>query len=150
METFLYAYNKYPFNLIGPATLLWCATPQSTTTEHAPAITRGKGGKGKGKGKAAPEPLANPQQTTRVVWIRVHPCIAAKSYEALRLSASFALDAVKQTGRTAEVELADLREHFNIFELVGPKATQVIKGALRPVNDNRAEFNKVSCVQDSV
>lgn len=39
--------------------------------------------------------------------------------------------------------MADLREHFNVFEIMGPKSSQVIKGALRPVDDQRGEFRKV-------
>ena len=68
------------------------------------------------------------------------------AHEALRLSTSFALDSTKEAGRVAEVEIADLREHFNIFEIVGPKSSQVIKGALKPVDDKRADFKKVHSV----
>ena len=142
METYLYGYNKYPFNLIGPMTVLWQAEPQPGVAQP-PAISRGNGSKGKGKERAAAEQLTDPQHRTRIVWVRVHPCITEEAHEALRLAASFALDGAKQAGRKAEVEIADLTEHFNIFEIVGPKASQVIKGALKPVDDKREDFKKV-------
>ena len=140
-ETFIYGYNKYPYNLIGPATVLWHAV----SADGPPAIQRGgdKGkGKSKGKGKEK-ETATNPQQRIRTVWVRVHPSVTEEVHDALRMSASFTLDGAKQTGRVAEVEMADLREQFNVFEVMGPKSSQVIKGALRPVADQRADFNQV-------
>lgn len=77
----------------------------------------------------------------------MHPAVLAEAHQSLRLAASFALDAAKQAGRTAEVEMADLREHFNVFEIMGPKASQVIKGALKPTDDQRADFKKVGALQ---
>lgn len=41
--------------------------------------------------------------------------------------------------------MADLREQFNVFEIMGPKASQVLKGALKPADDKREDFKKV-CV----
>ena len=107
-----------------------------------PTITRGRVADGKGKGKGTEEADDGPRRT-RVVWIRVHPSVTEVVHEVLRISLAFALDAVKQTGRIAEAEMADLREHFNIFEVMGPKASQVIKGALKPVDDKRGDFKKV-------
>ncbi|KAI0714000.1 POP1-domain-containing protein [Cerioporus squamosus] len=139
-ETYIYGYNKYPYNLIGPATVLWHAI-----SADAPSVIKRGSGKGKGKsnGKEKETPsTTDAQQRTRVVWIRVHPSITGEVHDALRLSASFALDKAKQIGRIAEVEMADLREHFNVFEIMGPKSSQVIKGALRPVSDQRGDFKK--------
>ena len=143
-ETYLYGYNKYPYNLIGPATVLWHADPSLVASAQPSAISRGKQGKGKGKQKAAAEEQNDPKHRTRVVWVRVHPTVTELAHEAIRLSASFALGAAKQAGRKAEVEIADLREQFNIFDIVGPKSSQVIKGALKPVDDKREDFKKVA------
>ncbi len=44
--------------------------------------------------------------------------------------------------------MADLREHLNVYEIMGPKASQIIKGALKPVDDKREDFRKV-CVCDA-
>ena len=47
--------------------------------------------------------------------------------------------------RRKKVEVVDLRGKFNIFELMGPKSSQVIKGALTPVpGDDREELNQVN------
>ncbi|KAI0688915.1 POP1-domain-containing protein [Earliella scabrosa] len=137
MDTYIYDYNKYPYKLIGPAMILWHAYASDSDPMPNPAKTS----KGKGKDKATVSSDES-KQRTRVVWVRVHPSVTEQAHEALRVSASFALDSAKQTGRVAEVEIADLREHLNVFEIMGPKSSQVIKGALRPVDDNRADFKK--------
>jgi ribonuclease P/MRP protein subunit POP1 len=67
-------------------------------------------------------------------------------FAALRGSASLVLQAEKQRHKDvhAEVEIADLRGSVNTFEIMGPKASQVIKGALSSVgDDDRQEFKKV-------
>ena len=138
MDTYIYDYNKYPYKLIGPAMILWHAYASDSDPMPNPAKTS----KGKGKEKATVSSDES-KQRTRVVWLRVHPSVTEQAHEALRVSASFALDSAKQTGRVAEVEIADLREHLNVFEIMGPKSSQVIKGALRPVDDDRANFKKV-------
>ncbi|TBU44510.1 POP1-domain-containing protein [Dichomitus squalens] len=141
-ETYIYEFNKYPYGLIGPATIMWHADAPGPNGPQAPAIIRGTNAKGKGDGKEKEVPWVDPERRIRIVWIRVHPSITEEVHEALRVSTAFALDAAKQTGRTAEVEIADLREHFNVFEIMGPKASQVIKGALKPVDDKRDEFKR--------
>ncbi|KAI0755130.1 POP1-domain-containing protein [Daedaleopsis nitida] len=137
METYIYDYNKYPYNLIGPATILW----QASFTEGQSSTTQKGSGKGKGREKANPPPN-DAQKRTLIVWVRVHPSVTEQAHEALRISASFALDAAKKAERIVEVEIADLREHFNMFEIMGPKSTQIIKGALRPVDYKREEVKK--------
>ena len=43
------------------------------------------------------------------------------------------------------VELLEMKETLNIFEMMGPKASQVISGALSPIKDEqRKEFKDVS------
>lgn len=135
IDTFIYGYNKYPYNLLGPATVLWHATSQE------PAKPEARSAKGKEKATTDSDDIT---QRIRLVWVRVHPSITGAVYQALRISASFALDAAKQEDRVAEVEIADMREHFNVFEIVGPKSSQVIKGALKPIADQRQDFKKVS------
>ncbi|CDO71682.1 hypothetical protein BN946_scf184915.g26 [Trametes cinnabarina] len=136
LESCLYDYNAYPHRLIAPVTVMWQADVPNNNQENA---ATNEPGKGKGKEKAA---SSNLQQNTRVVWLRVHPAVLADAHRSLRVAASFALNSAKQVGRTAEVEMADLRDHFNVFEIMGPKASQVIKGALKPVDDKRADFQK--------
>lgn len=64
---------------------------------------------------------------------------------------SYTLEAVKLAAPpndpVVQVEIADLRECLNVFEIMGAKSSQVIKGALRPVaDDKRQELKKVSAV----
>lgn len=85
---------------------------------------------------------------TRSLWVKIHPSVFEEVYAELRTAASFALEAAKKASpppadKPYEVELADLREHLNVFEIMGPKSSQVIRGALRPVADDiRPEFKK--------
>lgn len=47
--------------------------------------------------------------------------------------------------RSNKVDIVDLRGKVNIFELMGPKSTQVIKGALKPILGGESkELNQVS------
>ncbi|KAI0763628.1 POP1-domain-containing protein [Trametes elegans] len=139
VETHMYGYSTYPYNLLGPATILWQAT--GLDAAETAAFQEGRG-KGRGKQKES-APLPNDsQQRIRVVWVRIHPSVTVEVHKALRLAASSTLDNAKQSGRVAEVEMADLREHFNVFEIMGPKASQVIKGALKPVGSNWGDFKK--------
>ncbi|KAI0352614.1 POP1-domain-containing protein [Trametes cingulata] len=143
LETYLYRYAAYPHHLIAPATVLWRADAP-TSGDIGNSVAPGNQGKNKDKGKekASEHALSEPQQRKRVVWIRIHPAVTAEVHGTLRLAASSVLDSAKQGGRLAEVEMADLREQFNVFEIMGPKASQVIKGALKPVDDKREDFKK--------
>ncbi|KAI0631997.1 POP1-domain-containing protein [Trametes polyzona] len=136
LETYVYAYGAYPHGLIAPATILWQA--DSANPDPNPVDK----GKGKGKEKAESSSNTDPGQQTRTVWVRVHPAATAEVHHALRRAASSALDSAKQAGRKVEVDMADLREQFNVFEIMGPQASQVLKGALKPVDDNREDFKK--------
>ena len=121
---------------------------------------RKKKNKGKGKGKETeqvqiPEAdvntLAFPpdMDVSRTVWIRIHPAAFDDSLAALQTASSLALRTIKrdlklQTDKVFEVEIADLRGQLNAFEIMGPKSSQVIKGALVPIGDDqREEFKKV-------
>lgn len=49
-----------------------------------------------------------------------------------------------KVGETLEVQMSDLRDRFNIYEIVGPKSSQVVTGALSPVKDElKDDFKKV-------
>lgn len=75
----------------------------------------------------------------------MHPSVFQEVYTEIRTAASFTLDvAKKDSSNTYEVEIADMRERLNVFEIMGPKSSQIICGALRPVaEDRRPEFKKV-------
>jgi len=121
-EALLYMPNSYPHDLIGPVTILW-----------RPAASLDSDG---------------PVDSPRTVWVVCHPSIFESALRSIAVSSSFAVEASgPDDKRRHKVEVIDLRGKFNIFELMGPKSSQVIKGALTPVfDDGLEEFNRVSPV----
>lgn len=121
-EALLYMPGSYPYDLAGPVTVLWrpTASQDSDNLAHSP----------------------------RTVWIVCHPSIFESAFQSLSISSSFAVEASKSDDRKKhKVEVVDLRGKFNVFELMGPKSSQVVKGALVPVLDDRCEeLNQVSPV----
>jgi ribonuclease P/MRP protein subunit POP1 len=101
---------------------------------------------------ATPGCPQDPKDTVRTVWLIYHPAVYDDVLAVLQQTASLTLSAAKQQEATAsteyEVDIADLRGHFNVFEIIGPKSNQVLKGALKPIpQDDRAPFSQVSdCV----
>ena len=96
------------------------------------------------KGKAKEPPI---ETTMRTAWVRVHPTIQADAFKTLKLAASTALDELRQSsqhaGKEYTVEVANLRDAVNVFEIMGPKSSQVLKGSLTPVEGQGKEFNEV-------
>lgn len=119
-EALLYMPHSYPYDLVGPVTIIW-----------RPVMPPGKDDLG---------------HSPRTVWFICHPSISEGAFRALVVSSSFVVEASESDNkRKHRVEVADLRGKFNIFELMGPKSSQVIKGALTPVHDDGSkEFNRVS------
>ena len=138
-------------------TIIWQPVTNSTTQisgpsevvgASAPGSSKGRKRKGKSREKADAV-LSSPP--TRLVWIKVHPSVFHEVYIELRDATSFTLEKVKKSAQDGEpeviVEMADLRKRLNVFEIMGPKSSQVIKGALKPVlEDKREEFKKVAVI----
>ena len=86
--------------------------------------------------------------TNRTIWLRFHPSVQLEVFDTLKQAASQTLVKYKidsNDPQEATLEIADLTTHVNVFEIMGPKSSQVIKGALSPVaSENRKEFLKVS------
>lgn len=86
--------------------------------------------------------------TNRTIWLRFHPSVQLEVFDTLKEAASRTLVKYKTDPngpQEATLEIADLKRHVNVFEIMGPKSSQVIKGALSPVtSENREEFLKVS------
>ena len=86
--------------------------------------------------------------TNRTIWLRFHPSVQIEVFDTLKEAASRTLDKYRanSTGpQEVTLKIADLRSHVNVFEIMGPKSSQVIKGALSPVaSENRKEFLEVS------
>lgn len=119
-EALLYTPNSYPYDLIGPITIIWRPTMLQGTGDLAHSL--------------------------RTVWFICHPSIFESAFRTLVVSSSFAIEASESDNkRKHKVEVFDLRGKLNIFELMGPKSSQVIKGTLTPTLDNEPEeFNQVS------
>jgi len=146
LETDLYKPGSYPFDLIAPVTIMWRPLPVANTLEPTNAPPAQGSSKRKRKGKNNVPANTAQQSPTRTVWVRSHPAVFDDIFAAFQGSASLVLEAEKQRHKDeyAEVEIADLRGSVNAFEIMGPKASQVIKGALSSViDDDRQEFRKV-------
>ena len=89
-----------------------------------------------------------PDDEIRTVWIRCHPAIFSSVQSTLKQAVSSTLDALTKSPTHSKnsyaVEVIDLRDSINIFEITGPKSSQVICGALTPTIANHSgEFKKV-------
>ncbi|KAH8824939.1 POP1-domain-containing protein [Flagelloscypha sp. PMI_526] len=123
-ESHLYDHGHYPFNLLGPVSLLWRPHVEETSEKTAGTST-----------SSAPN---------STIWIRLHPSIFSLALRALKTGATQALHAASRASNeapTVEVEFTNLSNGLNTYEIMGPKANQVLKGALKPVSqDKRAVF----------
>jgi ribonuclease P/MRP protein subunit POP1 len=85
--------------------------------------------------------------TNRTIWLRFHPSVQLEVFDTLKQAASRTLVNYKNNADSQEatLKIADLTRQVNVFEIMGPKSSQVIKGALSPVaSENRKEFLQVS------
>ena len=147
LDTHLYKPDSYPFDLIGPITIIWQALPQRSTEKSASNVKSSTLEENTHEKKPPDMLPASGQMTNRTVWLRFHPSVHLEVFETLEEAASRTLVKYKTNSGSQEVtmEVADLRRHVNVFEIMGPKSNQVIKGALSPVaSENREEFLKVS------
>jgi len=156
LETHIYKPGSYPFDLIGPISIIWKPllsvsssteagkeqTHSGSASQKHPEKQRRYGkGEEKDNGKQASEAI-------RLVWLRSHPSVFDEVFSSLRIAASLVLDTAKRSmgeeEKDIDVEIADLRGQTNVFEIMGPKSSQVLKGALHPVpQDERKEFTQV-------
>ncbi|KAK0221848.1 POP1-domain-containing protein [Armillaria fumosa] len=156
LSTHMYQSTLYPRSLIAPITIMWrpftsskpeaAEEPEEISTEPSQRKRKRKG-KGKGKEKVTKEIDILPnEETIRVVWIRSHPATHDEVFNALQTAASSVLDEINKestSDQVVDVEIADLRGKVNIFEIMGPKSSQVLKGALQPIaSDDRTSFKE--------
>jgi len=100
-----------------------------------------------------PESLPeSPNDETRTIWIRCHPAIFSTILSTLKDAVSLSLDALKRSPGHSQnsysVEVIDLRDSINVFEITGPKSSQVIHGALTPtIANHTGEFKKVKHIE---
>ncbi|KAF9497689.1 POP1-domain-containing protein [Pleurotus eryngii] len=132
LDTHLYSPGQYPLGLACPITIIWkpLALPKQTVTPEDNA--QDKSAENIEETRRANHPSPEPD-SKRTVWLMVHPCVFDTAFGIIQLCASLTLARLKETGNTStEIEIADLRTQLNIFEIMGPKSNQVIKGALSP------------------
>ncbi|KAI0087814.1 NUC188 domain-containing protein [Irpex rosettiformis] len=152
-DTHIYKRDAYPLDLIAPAKVLWRPVSGSSsssnirnstsasTGEHIPKKASGPRKKGKERESAT----VQPPEDQRTVWIWVHPSVFDEIFQELSICISLSLEAIKIANPSSHstVEIADLRQHLNVFEIMGPKASQIIRGAFKPAfDDGRDEFKK--------
>ena len=147
LETHLYKLDSYPFDLIGPIAIIWQPLPQSSMEKSASSNVRSSTSKKKTIDKELPDVVPGPM-TIRTIWLRFHPSVQLEVFDTLKQAASRTLVKSKIDSndfQEATLKIADLTSHVNVFEIMGPKSSQVIKGALSPVSsENRKDFLKVS------
>ncbi|KAF8650133.1 hypothetical protein AX16_005369 [Volvariella volvacea WC 439] len=132
LETHIYALGKYPFEYITPITIIWMPIRADQTE---------KSSKAKGKEKAQESTDGQPTSKERLVWVQMHPATFDEVYKTLQAATSTILDSLNGSNPEVVVEIADMRDKINMFEIMGPKANQVLKGALKPIpQEKRGEF----------
>ncbi|KAF9475642.1 POP1-domain-containing protein [Pholiota conissans] len=134
IETHAYKRNAYPYELVAPLALIW--RPQSQLLNY-------ENGKGK---KNAGTPLPSKSSDIRSILLRFHPLAHATMLDILKESASYVLETYKRShqGRQeTRLEITDVTGHFNVFEIMGPKSSQVLHGCLSPVHSvGRTDFSQ--------
>uniref|UniRef100_D8Q015 Pop1 N-terminal domain-containing protein n=1 Tax=Schizophyllum commune (strain H4-8 / FGSC 9210) TaxID=578458 RepID=D8Q015_SCHCM len=142
-NTYIYEFQTYPLALVSPASIIW--QPRNSIPQKPANKIRGKG-----KGKAtttsgATCTPASPAAETRTLWLRCHADAFQWVFQILQRSITFALDTFNKAHPdepSQDVEIADLRGEVNIFEIMGPQANQVLRGALRAVPRGEGEFDQ--------
>ncbi|KDQ20858.1 hypothetical protein BOTBODRAFT_320829 [Botryobasidium botryosum FD-172 SS1] len=130
-ETYIYGMSTYPFGLISPVTIIWRPSEASESS----TLPEKKSRKEDGAAHETTVPLTSPKRT---VWLRAHPSAYDDVCRSLKQSITAVLDAARMVEGKLEqiteddysIEFSDLRDRFNAFEIMGPKSSQVIRGAL--------------------
>ncbi|KAG9026385.1 hypothetical protein FRB95_008900 [Tulasnella sp. JGI-2019a] len=124
-DTHIYNVGAYPFEMIGPCSIIWKPEDIPTSTGLTEATA-----------------TSSSSSSNRVLWLRCHPAIFDFMHRAIVESANIVLQntqsearetetATPQTDQGNEIEIADLRKEINAFDIIGPKANQVLAGALK-------------------
>lgn len=128
---------------------MWRPLPASTVEQTSKDVFGSTNDKGKKKEKV-PNPLMPQVDSLRLrsLWIRFHPLVHDDMLDALKQGISQTLSEYKkQKGESGElkVELVDRKCQINVFEILGPKSSQVLKRSLRLVaSDTRKDFLQVN------
>lgn len=123
-QTHIYEASAWPKGLIAPATIIW--RPGVSTEAEAPVET-----------PSTPSELAS-SNSTRTLWIRVHPAALESAMTSLKTAS-------EQIHASNQPEITDLSGDVNSFELVGPRTSQVIQGALKLASSERQIKQVLRC-----
>ncbi|TFK28005.1 ribonuclease P/MRP protein subunit [Coprinopsis marcescibilis] len=142
LETHIYHPTSYPFGLIAPLSILWHPDVVEESDLSNGPITSKYTQALAGTVSYTQIPT-NLSTRDRTIWLRFHPSVHEEILQALKGAISQFL-AQNADGPEIQIQLTDLKDQINVFEIMGPKASQVIKGALSPVlSDQRPEFSKL-------
>ncbi|EAU86234.2 ribonuclease P/MRP protein subunit [Coprinopsis cinerea okayama7 len=137
LETHVYQPGAYPYDLISPISIIWQpldvnngqekSLPSSSKPTQAPTIT-----------SSTQIPHGKLSAQTRCIWLRFHPSAHDEVVGALKTAASQHL-ATLSNGPEVQIQVTELKDQINVFEFMGPKSCQVLKGALNPVFDEEGK-----------
>lgn len=135
LETHIYKRQSYPYDLVAPLTVIW--RPQTQTS--SPTDRKGKARQTNNFSSTQGTVLS-----TRSVWLRFHPSVHTVVFDTLKEATSYSLSEYRSLHGDSEgatIEIVNLQGLVNVFEIMGPKSSQVIKGALSPIlSEQRHEF----------
>ncbi|KAG9057294.1 hypothetical protein FS842_007652 [Serendipita sp. 407] len=121
----MYEDASYPFGFISPVQVIW--EPRTSSPKH----TKPAGGPKSTETETQQESRQKTTDDNRRIWLRLHPMSYEKASRALTNAVMSVLELERLAGNpSVAVEIADLRDHFCCFDLIGPKSSQVIHGAL--------------------
>jgi ribonuclease P/MRP protein subunit POP1 len=141
-NTHLHKCDSYPFDLLGPATVIWRPLNTQTKAPQRPGTLQ----RGNETSTACLETQSANVNSSRCLWLRFHPVIFECVARELKKAITRVLDRPRPSTGEFEVEIADLRGQINSFEIMGPTSNQVLTGALSPVSkDDRNIFKQVCC-----
>ncbi|KIM28940.1 hypothetical protein M408DRAFT_8384 [Serendipita vermifera MAFF 305830] len=128
-ETQIFEDAAYPLAYIAPAHVMWLAQLPSKGDHNQ------QDSENRGNNKSL--------ENARAAWLRVHPAAYEKTSQALTNAVMAIMESERKQGRSSvSVEIADLRGQFNSFDLMGPKSSQVIWGAIAPVKQHTFDTKK--------
>jgi ribonuclease P/MRP protein subunit POP1 len=132
-EVTLHRYREWPAGMIGPAEILWRPQQTPSTSDR------------KGKRKQVGNPVEDSAKK-RHLWIRIHPAIFDETHKTLvkAISSYYQRREARSADGDIGVEMKDLRGTMNSFEIMGPRAVQILEGILDPCRTDPAPKKAVS------
>lgn len=124
-------------------TIIWQSSPDAGTKHSEAKSIVNKTKRQRPKREATSGTRAEPPDLNRTVWIRSHPAMFEQVQNALQTAIAKVLAEINhqaepstsaQPGET--IEIRDLKDKINAFDLIGPKSTAILQGVLNPVKED--------------